>query len=465
MCGEAIRHHKVKPAKRTYITKKNGKLRPLGIPTIKDRIYQNIIKNALEPQWEEIFEASSYGFRPKRSTLDAIENLFTKLHSKSTKTWVFEGDFKGCFDNLNHEHIMTCIKGFPGQEIVEKWLEAGYIDDETFHITDKGTPQGGIVSPLLANIALHGMEKELGIEYDNRNRVKSNSLALVRYADDFVILCNSEKIAHNLYDKLKPYLQKRGLELAPEKTKVTHITEGFDFLGFNLRQYKITSQGVKDTKLLIKPSKASIKRAKSTIKEVFKSYQGRPVNELIYKLNPIIRGTANYWSSQVSKQTFNTLDHYVFDKTVKFLRRMHNKKPWNWIKHQYFHPDHTGVSKDRWILTDPTDHKNQIKKFSWTPIRRHTMVKFKNSPDDPTLKLYWAKRDEKEFLRFNILSKQKLAKKTKFKCAICKQSLIGEEALEVDHIITVSQGGTNQYENLRLLHTSCHIQRHQRDRK
>lgn len=174
-----IKSIKVKPAKRTYIPKKNGKLRPLGIPIIKDRIYQNIVKNALEPQWEYRFESISYGFRPKRSAQDARQQLFVKLRAGTKRQWIFEGDFKGCFDNLNHDYIISCLDKFPCKETILEWLKAGYIDNEVFNETIAGTPQGGIISPLLANIALHGMEEELGVSYKHSTNgyyLDSNSM-------------------------------------------------------------------------------------------------------------------------------------------------------------------------------------------------------------------------------------------------------------------------------------------------
>ncbi|MCL2776026.1 MAG: group II intron reverse transcriptase/maturase, partial [Oscillospiraceae bacterium] len=454
---------KVKPVRRTYIEKKNSKkLRPLGIPVIKCRIYQNIVKNALEPQWEARFEPNSYGFRPKRSTHDAIQNLYLKLSSRTNRKWIFEGDFKGCFDNLSHEHILGKIGNFPERKLIEKWLKAGYVDNNTFHETEAGTPQGGVISPLLANIALHGMESELGVEYKCTKRdgvhLKPESIGVVRYADDFVAVCHTQEQAETIYGKMTEYLNARGISLSTEKTKVTHIEEGFDFLGFNIRQYKKRNNKVN---LFIKPSNDSVKKAKAAIKEVFARKRGRPVRELIGELNPMIKGTGYYWNKVVSSKTFSNIDNYIWLKTRKFLKTLHPKKNRKWRAKRYFHPDHNGISKNKWILTDPKNKETQLIRMSWIPIERHTMIKQDSSPDDPTLKQYFEQRDEKEFNATNVLHKQKIAKAQKYKCRVCGQSLIGEEGLEVNHIVPEKIGGKSQYFNLELLHNSCHIQHHQ----
>ena len=378
-----IKLHNPKPAYRKYIKKKNGKFRSLGIPVIVDRIYQEIIRMALEPQAEVNFEPVSYGFRPRRGCHDALNRIMYNIRSGKW-SWVFEGDFKSCFDTLSHSFILKQINNFPFYTTVEKFLKAGYVDDNVFYNSEEGTPQGGILSPLLANIALNGMENILNITYRKKTRkdgyvsyVTQGKYRMVRYADDFVIFAQSKEDIEEVYDILKPYLEDRGLKLAEEKTRITHISKGFDFLGFNFRRYK-TSDGFIH---LPKPSKDSIKQFKSKIKEICNSFYGQNVDSLIKRLNSLITGTANYWKPSVAKKIFSQLDRYIWIKIFRFLKRTHPKKSMKWLKKTYFPIYNDGKHIDRWILTGPKEGKRLVK-MAWVPIRRHIMIKYNYSPYD-----------------------------------------------------------------------------------
>ncbi len=240
------------------------------------------------------------------------------------KKWVVDADISGCFDNINHEHLLSTIGNFPGRRLIKEWLKAGYVDNNVFHAQESGTPQGGIASPLLANIALHGMEDALGVKYNYRGESTGKRI-VIRYADDFVILCETKKDAELAKCDVKKFLKIRGLELSSEKTKICHISEGFNFLGLNIRHYKVknTKTGYK---LLIKPSKKFLQKTRRDIREIFLNHSRKRVGDLIGKINPVIRGKANYLNKYVSSKAFSGLDKYLFKRQVRFVKRTHPNK-------------------------------------------------------------------------------------------------------------------------------------------
>lgn len=449
----------VLPAKRSYIPK-GKKKRPLGIPVIKDRAMQAVVKNALEPEWESRFESISYGFRPRRSCQDAIQRIF--LICRGGKAlFVLDADVRSAFDKIRHDKILEFIGDFPGKKYVEAWLKAGYVELGQLHVTQEGTPQGGVISPLLANIALHGMEEALGIRYSifqhgkEKGRVRClSTIRIVRYADDFVVICLTEADAEWAKVRLGEFLHERGLEYSEEKTRITDMDTGFNFLGFNIRRYK-SSNTKTGYKLLIKPSKESQKKVIDKLKQVWSELNGYNVISVLKKINPIIRGQANYYRTAVSKEIFSKWDHYLFFKQRKYVRRMHPKKSWKWRRNQYwgsFKKD----SFDRWMFGDKKS-KAFMLRYSHFPIERHILVRGYASPDNPMERDYWEKR---ELRKGNVIPKYRaLVKKQKNRCPVCNDWLSNGEGLEIDHIIPKQHGGDDTITNKQLLHYYCHMQK------